>query len=63
MENETKKTLVIKHMTNYKNWTLEEIYNSDKTYLYYLIHTHKTPPGLRRLVIQFLEKKQQQQHH
>ncbi len=50
------KNFIIKHQTNYKNWTLFEIYNSDKAYLYYLIHTHKTPIGLKKIIYDFLNE-------
>jgi len=44
----------INHSTNYKNWNLEEIYISDKAYLYYLLHTHKTPNKIKEIIIEFL---------
>ena len=48
----------LRHVTNYFNWTLEEIWESDKAYLYYIFHTHKTPLKLKSIIYKFLKLKE-----
>ncbi len=48
---------VISFSSNYKGWSLRDIYDSDKAYLFYLIHTHKTCEGVKKIVIEFLKCK------
>ncbi len=43
--------------SDYKGWTLEEVYESDIAYLFYLIHTHKVPDAMKKLIIDFLYSK------
>lgn len=48
---------VISFSSSYKGWSLQDIYVSDKAYLFYLIHTHKTCEGIKKIVIEFLKTK------
>ena len=45
----------INHVTNYRYWTLSEIYDSDYPYLLYLIQTNKTCDKLKELIYEFLK--------
>lgn len=48
---------VVNFSSNYKGWSLQDIYDSDKAYLFYLLHTHKTAKGIKLLVSEFLKCK------
>jgi hypothetical protein len=44
-------------VTNYRYYTLQEIYETDFSYLLYLIQTHKTCDQLKEVIYDFLKSK------
>lgn len=44
-------------VTNYRYWKLEDIYESDFSYLLYLIQTNKTCDQLKEVIYDFLKSK------